>query len=500
MDPELKAAVRGLKPGSREYQKAVDKFNADKAKRQGESEERAARLRREEAESASERETKAANAKAERERIERESREAGERAAAAAKSEKDRRTSLITAGSTAAGLAAGLGGGYAADKYGTAKANSILEGRASEARNLAAAARSIDPSQPGARARYAGIGVAANQTGVTRPRVAPIGGLGVAGALGAAGAYSTFHRAPQAQSDEERAIWTGTGYGEMGAGAKMLASSANRYYNPGVTLPADAIADINFARQQGAGTGPIGGYNQAPAAPAPGASPSAPPAAPVQPGKIPNAQRIVAAARAAGATGKLTKESAAKYLVRGITDENRSAVAKELGIKPGPNFATRVKTAAKTMSKTRGASSLFLPAVVGGAAYDAATSQAEAAGSESPRKQGLVSGLTAAGATAAIPYAISKMPAAIGQGLNAGAPGMAPSGIDSMTDYNPEELAQGRNMLARNLPSWARAGAVEDAYQMAQVPERNPFNQGDDFESALEGVLAHLEAQAQEQE
>lgn len=494
MDPELKAAVAGLKRGSPEYQKAVDKFNAAKAKRQGEEQERSARLAREAEEARSARETREADAKAARDKAERESREAGERAKAEQQAEKDRRTSLITAGSTAGGLAAGLGGGYAADKYGTAKANSILEGRASEARNLASAARAIDPSQPGARARYANIGTAANRTGVTNPRVVPIGGLGVAGALGGAGAYSTFYRAPHAQSDEERAIWTGTGYGEMGAGAKMLASSANRYFNPGVTLPADAIADIEFARQQGAGSGQLGGYNQAPAQPAPGQAPAAP--AQPQTSQVRNSQRIINAARAAGATGKLTKESAAKYLARKITDENRAAVASELGVKPGPNFATRTQNALKAMAKTRGVSSIMLPAAVGTAAYDAATSQAQAAGSENPRRQGLLSGLTAAGATAAIPYAISKLPAAVGRGLNAGAPGMAPMGIDSMTDYNPEELAYGRNLAARVLPAWARGGAIESAYQMAQVPERNPY--GSDFDSALNDVISYLEQAPQQ--
>lgn len=43
-----------------------------------------------------------------------------------------------------------------------------------------------------------------------------------------------------------------------------------------------------------------------------------------------------------------------------------------------------------------------------------------------------------------------------------------------MTDYSQDEMAQGRNFLARNLPESVQFGAVEDARQMAQVPERNP--------------------------
>jgi hypothetical protein len=51
---------------------------------------------------------------------------------------------------------------------------------------------------------------------------------------------------------------------------------------------------------------------------------------------------------------------------------------------------------------------------------------------------------------------------------------MTPSVIDAMTEYSPDDLAMGRNAMARNLPGLLRGGAVENAYQMAQVPERSP--------------------------
>lgn len=124
----------------------------------------------------------------------------------------------------------------------------------------------------------------------------------------------------------------------------------------------------------------------------------------------------------------------------------------------------------------RGKSGLLMPFAMGGLAYDAASSDAEAAGDSAGEAQGkgIAAGLGAAGATAAVPYAISKLPEALGRAANAGGPGFAPSTVDALTDYSPDDLARGRNALARYLPSGLRGGAVEDAYQMAQVPERNP--------------------------
>jgi hypothetical protein len=49
MDPELKALVRGIQPGSREYQRTVNKYMAEKAAREGVAAERAARIQREQA-------------------------------------------------------------------------------------------------------------------------------------------------------------------------------------------------------------------------------------------------------------------------------------------------------------------------------------------------------------------------------------------------------------------------------------------------------------------
>lgn len=145
----------------------------------------------------------------------------------------------------------------------------------------------------------------------------------------------------------------------------------------------------------------------------------------------------------------------------------------------------------------RGKAGLLAPLVAGSMAYDAASGEAEAAGAEpmEARGRGLLAGAGAAGATAAVPYAISKLPEAMGTAARAAGAGVTPSTVDAMTDYSPDDLAQGRNMLARNLPSALRGGAVEDAYQMAQVPERNPARAGggQDFDAMLAEFVRSIE-------
>jgi hypothetical protein len=129
----------------------------------------------------------------------------------------------------------------------------VLGARAAEVRRLAASGRAIDPTAPGARGLYSDVASAASKSGVTNPRVVPYGTGMIGAGLVGAGLYSTLDRAPQSKGDAERALWTGAGYGEMGAGVKMLADSTRRYRNPAVALPADDLAAIEGARRMGEG-------------------------------------------------------------------------------------------------------------------------------------------------------------------------------------------------------------------------------------------------------
>src|SRR4030067_936287 len=116
----------------------------------------------------------------------------------------------------------------------------------------AARARGINPASPGARAAYGDVVSAAERGNLLR-RPIPWGTGLMAGGLAGMGAYSTFGRAPEARSDIERALWTGTGYGELGAATKLAAGSVNRYRNPGVAYPATDVAAIEGARRIAAG-------------------------------------------------------------------------------------------------------------------------------------------------------------------------------------------------------------------------------------------------------
>jgi hypothetical protein len=161
--------------------------------------------------------------------------------------------------------------------------------------------------------------------------------------------------------------------------------------------------------------------------------------------------------------------SALKLPTSGLKEDLATRIANAEGA-----LSESLGIVAKAKKSNGGKSGLLLPLAAGGIAYDAASVDAEAAGlsPEDARQRGMVSGVAAGGATAAIPYAISKLPAAIGTAARATGGALMPQMAADLYDPPSDQLAMDRNMLARQLPSFMRAGAVEDAYQMAQVPER----------------------------
>lgn len=193
-------------------------------------------------------------------------------------------------------------------------------------------------------------------------------------------------------------------------------------------------------------------------------------------------ERAVAAARAAGATGIKTKAEAIQWLETpgNVTAENRAAVAEMLGPESSRNLP-------KVLNKLRGAGRYLLPLAAGGLAYDAASSSAQAAGASpsEARGSGLLAGGVAGGATAGVGYGLSKLPSAAGPMLNVGA---APSVVDAMTDYSPEDIQAGRAWMSRNLPDWMLNDRIREAGRREAMAQG-----GMSLDDAIGRVLAAIE-------
>jgi hypothetical protein len=179
----------------------------------------------------------------------------------------------------------------------------------------------------------------------------------------------------------------------------------------------------------------------------------------------------MSAAKVGGATGIKNKADAARWLELNVNDDNRAVIAKELGIKPGPKFTQRIGTAIKNMAKRPGTSAIIAAATAFGLSPD----RAEASTGETIG--GTEEALTNAAVAGGAAYGAEKLLSPnVMRGLGAGMTMLAPQMGADMTDYTPEETAQFRNWTARNLPGLSQlvGGYPKEAYDMAQVPEKNP--------------------------
>lgn len=268
---------------------------------------------------------------------------------------------------------------------------------------------------------------------------------------------------------------------------------------------------VNVLRNLGKGADPldvarIRSENLPPAPPAPAAPPSSPPAAlppagPEEPMR--HADRLKLAATASGAKPGTSKGANVAAIRKNLTAENMADVAQSLRL---PADATRPQILQRLRELGRTGGKLVLPLAAAGIAYDMASGgQAEAANGMPASEPSMGNKLGAAAVAGGTAYGANKllemMPAG-GGAIVGGA--VAPSVISDMTDQFAAPEA--RNWAARNFPSWARGGAVENAYQMAQVPEPSPVRdqsappaqQPQDFDAQvadLERIFAQLHAQ-----
>lgn len=321
------------------------------------------------------------------------------------------RTGAITAGSTVTGFGTGILGAKYADKLSNARIESEMKARGGAISDTAKSLRAIPQSgvsEEALRAQYGDV-----VKGLRTSRPVPWGAYGTGATLLGLGAYSTLDRAPNAKSDAERAIWTGTGYGEGLAGGKSFWDTVRRHQNPEVAYPQADLGAVNAARRmsQGGVMSPIPPPANAPPALPPGA-PQQPPQAPFSPGGADLRQQRV------DTLSEMTKtqlqEMAKK---RGLpVSGNKPDIAGRLADHMERTATTAEASTAGAPATPKGGSKL--PSILGwggaglagATAFDAARNQAKAEGlsPEEANLQGLKSGAIAGGTTAGTYYGATK--------------------------------------------------------------------------------------------
>ena len=298
--------------------------------------------------------------------------------------------------------------------------------------------------------------------------------------------------APQLSNETARETARIAGSGLVGAGVGVTGEGIVKSFTPQV---------------QGGGVAPAAGAGETlPTSTIEAAPTKAAPVEATSRAARPYSERLIKAARAAGATGRLTKKSAAAYLGKtdfaNVKPNVRAAVARELGVAPGRNVAARLSDAVKKMAKSRGAGSLFWPIVAAGVAGEAAYSDAEARSlGEGERQRNALAAAGAGGGLAAgIAYGASKaapmIERAIGPAAGAMLPGLGaasmPSVIEGMTTPTPNELETARRWAARNLPEWMQNQYIREA-GAREAAQGEAGMSGDEFDQALREFLSEAQ-------
>ena len=312
--------------------------------------------------------------------------------------------------------------------------------------------------------------------------------------------------APQFSDPQMRDIINAVGTGENAAGLTLGVHQMVETLRRG-----NPIADEDQARIRSDAM-----RARQPAAPAVAAPPTPAPAPLPQP--VPaqsptrHSLRLGNAVTAAGGAASTSKQANYAALAKSLTAENMPAVAEALNLPQGADKRSILQRA-RELVNTRGASSYFLPIAAGTMAASAAYGDAEASERNGAPDNAIERAAAAGGAAAGTVYGanrlLRRLPSAVGQAFSMAGDVSAPAMIDAMTDYSPDEIAQGRNWIARNIPAARHlGGGFQQGYEMAQVPEpgarspeamqarsqvdaRTPDN---DFDLALEDLRALLAA------
>lgn len=243
---------------------------------------------------------------------------------------------------------------------------------------------------------------------------------------------------------ETRSIDRGMGLGLIGAGLGITEQGAQYAIAPGVSPDAKSIAIIN---SQGLRRGGIG--------------PDASAATAIPPPRGPTP----------GTMGDLMQQA------RTLNIPGRSTMRKDA-------LASAVAEALKKVPK--GTASAIL---AGGLAYAMSPKEAQAADGSTTGGTGeaATNAAVAGGAAYGTNRLIGALPAGVGKAVGVAGEAAAPSAIDAMTDYSPEDMARANNWMGRNLPSWLQPRAAQNDIAMSQLPTANPYR------SQIDSVLDEFE-------
>ncbi len=395
--------------------------------------------------------------------------------AAKAKAESDRITAendptnrLTKMGTELFPYAVGGGLGTAVAHYGFGKPYAAADAAAKDSASRLAKAIQIDP----------GVREAQLDKMATGRNIRNAAQFAAPAALIGAGAATRNLLAPMFSDPQMQDIVKNVGTGENAAGMTMGVHQLVDMLRRGnpvdpvdeATIRSDAMRSRMTADQLERSTrAPVAASAPSPAIAPPTEKPVAQ--------TIRNSDRLREAVKATGGSSVANKSAAAEHLLSVVNNGNRAAVAKALGVSSGPNLDKRVKAAITALATKPGASSLAAATLAAGLSWGG---EAEAAdGTPAGTASQIGDAATAAGVAGGATYGMGRLlralsPAAT-QAVGAAATGMTPGMIDDMTNYTPDEVAQGRNWIARNIPAARHlGGGFQEAYDMATVPERRP--------------------------
>lgn len=318
---------------------------------------------------------------------------------------------------------------------------------------------------------------------------------GVPGAFFAGAEATRRLVAPQFEDPATREAVNLIATGEQGAGltlgVKQLADLARR--GSPVDPEDEAViksraANVTRPLQSVAPSRPLQTISSTPlpapaSIPAPevAAQPPAPqPAAPDAGERLPNAQRMKMAAEAVRGTVRtgLKKEAYYNMMKRGLNPENMASVARSFGLPETVDRKT-ILAHARSILKTSSKSGILLPFAAGAMAVDALRpaeaadgTQTDPTAGEQAAAFGLGAGLYEGGRRI-----MQAIPPVASGALAAGGAMALPNELSNAMEGTPEQMNMARNKAARYIPESMQFGAVDQARQMAQVPERNPLSQ-----------------------